>query len=222
MAFKVELCEPEDLLRCFQIISLAFSHAHAYVEAVFPNHDTPNGQADGAERLLAASKLPQVRLCKAVDTSTGIIAGFAKWDIYDGIVPDVGPKSLQGNYWKDKDEKDYADYIFWEFTRRRWDAVKKSNGHIVSLDIMCFDPAYHRKGFGSLLMEYGVGEADRLGVDAVVEASRMGRYLYEEFGFEILEDVLIQNPPKQAGQQEQFIHWMRRPATKEGTKHRQP
>ena len=67
--------------------------------------------------------------------------------------------------------------------------MKESNGHIVcefqqfgssvrrdyqgesdlcvasALDIMCVDPAYHRQGFGSLLMEYGVGEADRLGVD---------------------------------------------------------
>lgn len=99
------------------------------------------------------------------------------------------------------------------------------------------DPKHHRRGVGTLMMQYGVGIADELGVDvrilglshlprshlllelltdsfskAVVEASRVGRFLYEKFGFEILEDVLIPNPPKQQGQQEQFIHWMQRPA----------
>lgn len=38
----------------------------------------------------------------------------------------------------------------------------------------------------------------------------MGRWLYQEFGFVILEDVLIANPPKQQGLQEQFFYWMRR------------
>lgn len=52
---------------------------------------------------------------------------------------------------------------------------------------------------------------------AVVEASRAGRYLYQKFDFKILEDILIPNPPKQKGQQEQFIHWMRRYAKAEFT-----
>lgn len=93
---------------------------------------------------------------------------------------------------------------------------------------MCVDPAHHRRGAGTLLMQYGVEIADRLGFPvrirrmqcishttnnskAVVEASRMGWHLYNKFGFQILEDVLIANPPKQQGQQEQFIYWMRRP-----------
>ncbi|KAL8364965.1 hypothetical protein RB595_003990 [Gaeumannomyces hyphopodioides] len=246
MPFEFGLCEPEDMDRCFEVLSLAFGHDHPYVDALFPAHDTPQGRADGAQWLSSslrdrAGLGRAARLCKAVDTDTGAIVGFAKWDVYDGFAPDVGPGSLKGDQWRDKDAKEYADYIWWEFTRRRWAALKESGGHLVcecrpyactstprgpllpliadrwratALDIMSVDPAYQRRGVGAKLMKYGVDEADRLGVEAVVEASRMGRYLYETFGFEIREDILIPNPPKRAGQPEQFIHWMTRPARK--------
>ncbi|KAL8396898.1 hypothetical protein RB594_003843 [Gaeumannomyces avenae] len=217
MPFEFGLCEPEDLERCFEVASLAFGHDHPYIDALFPAHDTPQGRADGARWLGSALHDPSgtgraARLCKAVDTDTGLIVGFAKWDIYDGFEPDVGPGSLKGDQWRDKEAKEWADYIWWEFTRRRWTTLKESGGHLVSLDTTSADPAYQRRGAGATLMKYGVDEADRLGVEAVVEATRMGRYLYENFGFEIREDISIPNPPERAGQPEQFIHWMTRPA----------
>ncbi|KAF2690120.1 hypothetical protein K458DRAFT_289798 [Lentithecium fluviatile CBS 122367] len=212
MPLKLDLCTEADMPRAFEIISLAFGHIHAYVEAVWPEHDTPSGRAAGAERLLIAKQTqPWTHLCKVTDTDTGEMVGFAKWDVYDGVVPEV-PTSMPEKYYKDDDAKKYAEYIWGEFTRRRWESVRESGGNLVSLDITSVDPKHHRRGAGSLFMQYGTAIADKLGVEAVVEASRMGRYLYENFGFQILEDVLIPNPPKQQGQQEQFIHWMRRPA----------
>lgn len=131
MALKVELCTEADMLRAFEIISLAFGHEHAYVEAVWPEHDTDAGRAAGAERLLSAQQTqPWTHLCKAVDTDTGEFVGFAKWDVYDGVVPDV-PTGMPPQYYKNDDAKEYADYIWKEFTRRRWDAVRASGGKIV-------------------------------------------------------------------------------------------
>ncbi|EJT71438.1 hypothetical protein GGTG_10696 [Gaeumannomyces tritici R3-111a-1] len=147
MPFEFGLCEPEDLERCFEVVSLAFGHDHPYIDALFPAHDTPQGRADGARWLGSALRDPSgtgraARFCKAVDTDTGLIVGFAKWDIYDGFAPDVGPGSLKGDQWRDKEAKEWADYIWWEFTRRRWAALKESGGHLVSLDIMSVDLAY--------------------------------------------------------------------------------
>ncbi|KAI6280298.1 hypothetical protein MCOR27_004718 [Pyricularia oryzae] len=213
MPLQFGLCEPSDVPRCFQITSRAFGREHGYFEAVFPNHHTPEGRRVGAERLGGALKRPEARLCKVTDTETGELLGFAKWDVYERQPADVQAKDApSGDYWKDDKAKELSDYFWWEFTRRRWDAVRASGGDLVSLDIMVVDPAHHRRGVGSILMKYGVDEADRLGVEAVVEASRMGRYLYQNFGFEILEDVLIPVPPGHEGP-EQFFHWMVRPKT---------
>lgn len=221
MPLSVSFCVDEDSARLFEIISLAFGHEHAYVEALWPNHDTPAGREAGAERLLFAKQnQPWAKFLKVVDTNedTGKeeIAGFMKWDVYaqedgSGIVPEV-PVHMPEQYYENQDANDYADYIWNEFTRRRWDAVRKTGGRIVSLDIAAVDPKYQRRGVGKMLMQYGVDVADKLGVESVVEASRRGRFLYQNFGFTILEDVTITNPPKQKGQQEQFIYWMHRPA----------
>jgi hypothetical protein len=131
MALKVELCTEADMPRAFEIISVAFGHIHAYVEAVWPEHDTDAGRAAGAERLLGAKQTqPWAHLCKVTDTETHEIVGFAKWDVYDGVVPEV-PTSMPPQYYKDDDAKEYAEYIWTEFTRRRWDAVRASQGKIV-------------------------------------------------------------------------------------------
>ncbi|KAI6382170.1 hypothetical protein MCOR25_000760 [Pyricularia grisea] len=212
MPLQFGFCEPADVPRCFEIVSRAFGTEHGYFEAVFPDHTTPEGRKAGAERLAGALNKPGARLCKVTDTDTGEILGFAKWDVYERLPTNVGPKDgPKGNYWKDDKAKELSDYFWWEFTRRRWDAVRESGGDIVSLDIMVVDPVHHRRGVGRMLMKYGVDEADRLGVESVVEASRMGRFLYENYDFKILEDVLITVPPGQQGT-EQFFHWMRRPA----------
>lgn len=50
--------------------------------------------------------------------------------MYDGVVPDV-PTSMPPQYYKDDGAKEYAKYIWTEFTRRRWDAVRASEGKIV-------------------------------------------------------------------------------------------
>ena len=131
MGLRFDLCNDGDMLRAFEIISQAFGHEHAYAEAVWPRHDTPTGLSDGAERLLGAKQnQPYARFCKVVDTDTGEMIGFAKWDIYDGHLPEV-PTGMPEKYYRDEEEKAYADYMWNEFTKRRWEAVRESGGHLV-------------------------------------------------------------------------------------------
>lgn len=51
------------------------------------------------------------------------------------------------------------------------------------LHILVVDPAYQRRGAGGLLLDWGVAEADRLGVFAYLEGTPAGRPLYERYGF---------------------------------------
>lgn len=47
-------------------------------------------------------------------------------------------------------------------------------------------PSHRRKGLGSLLMKVGTAQADELGVECWMEASPMGKLLYESHGFRSL------------------------------------
>lgn len=89
MALKIEECNDLDMDRTFEIISSAFGHEQPFFESVFPMHATPQGRRIGSQRLLASKKVdPNTRFLKVVDTSNGNMIAQAKWNIYDGVIPD--------------------------------------------------------------------------------------------------------------------------------------
>ena len=53
----------------------------------------------------------------------------------------------------------------------------------VELGVLVVSPDCQRKGIGSALLEEGLGEVDRLGLQCVLSASAKGRGLYKKFGF---------------------------------------
>ncbi|KAH7067627.1 hypothetical protein BKA63DRAFT_495425 [Paraphoma chrysanthemicola] len=98
----------------------------------------------------------------------GQMVGFVKGDDYDGALPEL-PTSMPSQYYGSDETRSYAFYIWKELTKRRWRAVKESKGYITSIlrteqtpDITAVDPDYHRRGDGTLLMQYGIDIADSL------------------------------------------------------------
>jgi hypothetical protein len=59
------------------------------------------------------------------------------------------------------------------------------------LNLISVNPAYQRKGAGSMLMEWGCGQADKTGSDTFLLASPAGLKLYEKFQFEAVGVVEI-------------------------------
>ena len=56
------------------------------------------------------------------------------------------------------------------------------------MDILFTHPDYRRKGVGSLIINWGIEQADRLGLECFVEATKEGIPCYEHFGFKIIEE----------------------------------
>ena len=83
----------------------------------------------------------------------------------------------------------------------------------VLLHMLGTDPAHHRRGVGSLGLQWGLAQADRLGVEAYLEASEMGRPLYARWGFE--EVRRLEFDARDFGADKEMRHTiMRRPARK--------
>jgi len=49
--------------------------------------------------------------------------------------------------------------------------------------VLATDPAHERRGAGSMLIEVGLKEADKAGLDAYLDATKTGKPLYERMGF---------------------------------------
>ncbi|KAL8952507.1 MAG: hypothetical protein Q9222_001575 [Ikaeria aurantiellina] len=196
--------------RTFEILSLAFGHEHPYIDAVFPSHNTASGRKIGGERLLAIKNSdPNTTFLKVTDTNTGEMIAQAKWNIYDGEVPKKA--ELGGDFWAGQDEKEYAQYLFREYLGPRRSAIEACGGHLVSLDILTVDPKHQKRGAGRMLVEWGTAVADKMGVVAVVEASKYAIPLYQSAGFEIGHHHVIDLPDRWVGRDKQTFTWMVRP-----------
>ncbi|KAI9649258.1 hypothetical protein NHQ30_001828 [Ciborinia camelliae] len=162
MVLKVELCNDDDMPRVFEIFCEAFDIKHPMIEAMYPNHDTPAGRVIGAKRMLEIKKKDShTTFLKVVDTDTGVMIAKAKWNIWKGVIP---PEvDLDGDYWENEEEKEWAQHMNREFLISRRQALRDSEGHLVSLDILAVDPNYQRQGAGRLLVKWGTAIADELG-----------------------------------------------------------
>lgn len=61
---------------------------------------------------------------------------------------------------------------------------------VMILDLCAMDPEFQRRGIASKLVEWGLEEARRLGdVEAITEASRMGRSVYKRLGFQEIGEI---------------------------------
>ena len=117
------------MTRAFGIIAAAFGH-NPYMDGLYPAHNTPQGRSAGGERMLAFKKNdPDTYFLKATDTESEEIVGIAKWNIYNGTIPEeVG---LDGEYWETEEDKEYANCLWAAYLVPRRNAIKGTKGHLV-------------------------------------------------------------------------------------------
>ena len=61
----------------------------------------------------------------------------------------------------------------------------------IALNWMAVDPSHRLRGIGCLLMDVGVARADELNLECWLEASEMGKPLYEKFGYQSLLKIAL-------------------------------
>ena len=69
------------------------------------------------------------------------------------------------------------------------------------MNILFTHPEHRRRGVGSLIMNWGLERADKLGLESFIEATAAGKPCYERFGFEVIDTnqlhVEKKNPSKE-------------------------
>ena len=213
MAIEVLEADDEDMPHVFEVASKAFGRDEPFWDTLFPNHWTDSGRSVGGERFKKTKNSdPNTTYLKAVDTASNEIVGMAKWDIYDNRVPDFNePSKDQQNYYDNEDDREFAKDATRQFLKERHAAIRRTNGNVVSLDILAVDPAHQRKGVGAALVKWGTSRADDMGVEGVVESSPFGKGLYEKNGYVFVKDVVVQLPERWADRPKIRYAWLERP-----------
>ncbi|KAJ4360263.1 uncharacterized protein N0V89_000823 [Didymosphaeria variabile] len=182
--------EDADLPGTFKMMSLSFGSDAPFINAYFLAHDTPAGQAQGAERLLAwKQSSPDSQFLKAVSTRGGeeIVIGIGIWT----YMVEQPPQTLEDaegeedvrKYWPREEEREWMKALWREYVKPRTRAVVGSKGKgVCVLELLAVHPEYRRLGAGAALVNAGLSAADDKGVGAVIESTDAGRQLYEKCG----------------------------------------
>ncbi|KAH6894209.1 hypothetical protein B0T10DRAFT_479826 [Thelonectria olida] len=103
---------------------------------------------------------------------------------------------LEALYPGNKTEQRYLVQLDRSLHRKRIEVVKEkataSPPAVMVLDLCAVDPAYQGKGIAKKLVQWGLDEASRRGgLEAITEASSMGRHVYAKLGFKPDETEIV-------------------------------
>lgn len=188
MSIRIEPLAFEDLGEYCRIEQTAFVNDIGAV--LFDGGDaaTPETFERHLKELQEEWSIPRRKSVKAVDVQSGEIMGVATFDFFD---PVQSQEELEERFkiLKHGDEgyNPIRDEIIrpLKTVRRRTVGMQ---GHMFVLLLAC-DPKWHRRGAGSMLLEWGTREADERGLQSFVAASIVGRPVYSRKGFEVVDTV---------------------------------
>ena len=184
-----------DMDRVFEVANEAFHNIEPMWAALHPNATTTLGRKLGAERMrLSRNSEQHATWLKAID-ERGDIVGIAKWYVLNNVTPVATTVSTADSHlWESTKARSYFGKLMPGYWERRDEAIARSNGNLVGLDLLAIHPDYQRRKIGDALVKWGTETADQLGVEAVVESSLCGRGLYEKNGFIYQEDFEARAP----------------------------
>ncbi|KAI1760110.1 hypothetical protein GGR53DRAFT_510950 [Hypoxylon sp. FL1150] len=193
---SIAVLSDEDIPTCFHVMSQSFDHDKPFVDAYFPNHDTPSGQAQGSKRLTTwknnfeeSTFLKAVISPQAPDEQGEVperIIGLGIWTLMKTPPPAELEKAENIEAWPDEDDREFMARLWKDYVVPRSQAIEDSNGKgAYVLELLAVHPDYQRLGAGTALIKWGTSAADELGVKAVVESSPVGRRVYQKCGFGI-------------------------------------
>jgi len=160
---------------------------------------------ESTERLLAWHEHdPHARWLKVEESETGHIVGGAWYKIY-AENPFEHPEDEVADWYPDDSSRDFVSQAIGQMDVPRmkkatrpqvctYTAAGSPNTHSrlsdrrAVLNILFAHPHYRHKGIGSMLLQWGIDTAKELGIEFWLNATPMGKPLYEKHGFEIVEE----------------------------------
>ncbi|KAF2257768.1 acyl-CoA N-acyltransferase [Lojkania enalia] len=187
-----------------------------------PSPETFQGIAEGVRKGLNDG----IIYLKCVDDSSGEMIAGARWQYLRSKVPseefDESGK-VRRRPWEEVEDSLKIPEMYSESDERVWNGffggLAEGKRRVMGdrpyyvLDTLVTHPDHHRRGAGTLLTAWGCDRADEKGIEVYLEASPMGKPLYERFGFQEVGKVNVELG--QFGWKDLEFILMRRPSKQE-------
>ncbi|KAJ8068711.1 hypothetical protein OCU04_002410 [Sclerotinia nivalis] len=178
MKFELRPATPADAKDLTDIYLSAFSNDEISL-VCFPR-SSPATWTWWHNSILAEIQDPSSHFLCIYDTfsPTQEIISYAKWN--DTTAPVATKNDLP--QWPQGCDVELANHFFGTLIERRREIMKERKHWY--LELIATKPEWQRKGAAGKLIRWGLERADAEGVETYLEASPVGKGLYEYFGFE--------------------------------------
>lgn len=141
----------------------------------------------------------------------GTIVGFAKWNFF--LENTSEPQHPWNMELPPNTHKELYEFFFGSLDKARNEAMKGKKHFLMA--VLAVMPEYQRMGVGGKLLEWGLQEADREGVECWIDASPFGLGLYKKFGWKEVSylDVELGKWGGEEGKVRRTVNMVRPPHT---------
>lgn len=134
------------------------------------------------------------------------ILSYCKWNSPSAPVETNLPS------WPEGADVEIANHFFGNLVRRH-ERIMRGRKHWY-LELVATRPEAQGKGAAGMLLRWGIQKADEEGTETYLEASPDGKPIYEHFGFEEVERLVVSLEGKGETGESEFVEcFMVRPAT---------
>ena len=215
---RIELMEEGDFPVAFDTAAKAFGHQarDGIWMAVNPGWDTPEGLEKGGMLMEKRWRNvttdrdgnPNTMFLKATvpdpkEPTRRVLAGMAIWEQCSmvegrGVPLPEDRNAIDLGRAPNERERRFISQAIFSLHKPRLELAKAiaatDKPALLALDICAVNPAFQRRGIAGKLVEWGLREAERRGgIEAVTEASDMGRPVYARVGMKQIGDGIMYN-----------------------------
>jgi GNAT superfamily N-acetyltransferase len=199
MPIKIHPTTASDSYESFSTAERAFTAINPILFHTLPLSKTTK-ELISQSRAQSFGRNPNSHGFKAVDAESGALVGLAQWVVHEQeeILSKSVEEEVQGKLVPEVPERrvesSLAYYRMLGVGRREALGVERDGeGEVVKLRkrvelaTLFVDPDFQGRGIARQLLAWGIGEAEKLGLEMSLEATKAGRRLYESVGFEAVK-----------------------------------
>ncbi|KAF4635681.1 hypothetical protein G7Y89_g2403 [Cudoniella acicularis] len=142
------------------------------------------------------------------DSATSEIVAGSLWEWHEKNKVMDGIPKIDMYWWPNGEAREFCEEMLRQCMTPRSLWMHRPNAGV---SMMVVHPEHRKRGVGGLMMQWSNRKLDEGGIEGFVEASELGRELYEKWGYRVVMKIALFLPPNKGDIWNKLAHEMMLP-----------